>query len=92
MTFDDIPLGASLFLDANPLVYHFASDPDLGAACARLLTCIANHEYQAFTSTHILSEAAHHLMTLEAGALFGWKSKVVQRLKQQPARLRAAAY
>jgi predicted nucleic acid-binding protein len=31
------------------------------------------------------SEAMHHLMTLEAATQFGWKSKIVQRLKQQPA-------
>jgi predicted nucleic acid-binding protein len=35
-------------------------------------------------STHELSEAAHHLMTLEAATRFGWTSKVVQRLKQLP--------
>ena len=38
----------------------------------------------AFTSTHVLSEVAHHLMTLEAATHFGWTSKVVQHLKQQP--------
>jgi predicted nucleic acid-binding protein len=32
----------------------------------------------------VLSEVAHHLMMLEASALFGWPSKVVQHLKQQP--------
>ena len=38
MTLDDLPSRARLFLDANPLVYHFASDPAFGPACARLLT------------------------------------------------------
>ena len=85
MTSDDLPSGTGIFLDANPLVYYFASDPVLGPACARLVTRIKNLELQAWTSTHVLSEAAHHLMTLEAATHFGWKSKVVQRLKQQPA-------
>jgi predicted nucleic acid-binding protein len=48
---------------------------------------IENQELTAFTSTHVLSEAAHRLMTLEASTHFGWTSKVVQRLKQQPATL-----
>ena len=85
MTFSGLPAAASVFLDANPLVYHFAPDPKFVAASNQLMTRIQNQEILAFTSTHILSEAAHHLMTLEAAALMGWTSKVVSRLKQQPA-------
>lgn len=84
MIFDDLLSGVGLFIDANPLVYYFASDPLLGAACARLITRVQNQELRAYTSTHVLSEAAHKLMALEAAAQFGWSSKVVQRLKQQP--------
>jgi predicted nucleic acid-binding protein len=83
MIFDDLLAGASLFVDANPLVYYFASDPLLGAACARLITRVQNQEIRAYTSTHVLSEAGHKLMAVEAAAQFGWKSKVVQHLKQQ---------
>jgi hypothetical protein len=35
MTFADLPAGASVFVDANPFVYHFAPDPNLGAACSQ---------------------------------------------------------
>lgn len=84
MIFDDLVSGASPFVDANPLVYYFASDPNLGTTCARLVTRIQNQELRAYTSTHVLSEAAHKLMVVEAATQFGWKSKVVQRLKQQP--------
>ena len=59
MTFANLPAGASIFLDANPLVYHFAPDPHFGAASSRLLARIVNQEIQAFTSTHVLSEVAH---------------------------------
>ena len=31
-----------------------------------------------------MSEVAHNLMAIEAATLFGWKSKAVPRLKQQP--------
>jgi predicted nucleic acid-binding protein len=84
MTFADLPAGASIFLDANPLVYHFAPDPKFGAASSQLLARIVNHEIQAFTSTHVLSEVAHQLMLLEAANLFGWTTKITGRLKQQP--------
>ena len=35
MTFDQIPAGAAVFLDANSLVYHFTNDPVYGAASTR---------------------------------------------------------
>jgi predicted nucleic acid-binding protein len=84
MIFDDLLSGTSLFVDANPLVYYFASDPLLGVACARLITRIQNQELRAYTSTHVLTEAGHKLMAVEAAMQFGWKSKAVQRLRQQP--------
>ena len=31
MTFDQIPAGAALFLDANIPIYHFAADPSPAA-------------------------------------------------------------
>jgi predicted nucleic acid-binding protein len=85
VTFADLAAGESVFLDANPLVYHFAPDPHFGPTCHQLITRVGNNEILAFTSTHVLSEVAHHLMTLEASALFGWTSKVVEHLRQQPA-------
>ena len=87
MTFADLPAGASIFLDANPLVYHFAPDPEFAAACSQLLARIVNHEIQAYTSTHVLSEVAHQLMLLEAANVFGWSTKITSRLKQQPTQI-----
>lgn len=87
MTFADLPVGAIVFLDANPLIYHFAPHPILAAPCSQLLTRIRKQEIQAFTSTHVLSEVAHHLMTLEAANLFGWTSKIVSHLKKQPTQI-----
>ena len=87
MIFADLLNGERVFLDANPLVYHFTNDPALGAACTELIKRIEKQELVAFTSTHTLSEAAHHLMTLEAANLFQWTSKVVNHLKQDPAKI-----
>jgi len=87
MIFADLVAGDQVFLDANTLVYHFGPHPVFGPACNQLIERIENKELQGFTSTHALSAVAHHLMTLEASALFGWATKVVQRLKEQSAEI-----
>jgi len=84
MNFDDLRAGESIFLDANLLVYHFAAHPALAPPCTALIRRISKKEIVAFTSTHMLSEVAHRLMMYEASQAFGWKSKIVDRLKQQP--------
>jgi len=43
MTFADLGAGEAIFLDANPFVYHFVSDPLYGAACSQLLQRVENH-------------------------------------------------
>ncbi|MCR4412483.1 MAG: hypothetical protein NUV77_08685 [Thermoguttaceae bacterium] len=72
MTFDDIPSGLLLFVDANTLVYHFAAAPALGPPCRRLLDRINVGDLQGFISTDVLSDVAHRLMTQEAIRSFGW--------------------
>ena len=83
MTFADIPPGASVFVDANTLVYHFLPEPRLGAACADLLERFWRQELVGFTSAHVLSNVAHRIMTLEAIERFGWPtSGIAQRLQR----------
>jgi len=84
MTLDQLPGRASVFLDANAFVYFFAADPVLGPSCDQFFTRIQSHEIDAYTSTHVLSEAAYRLMILEAAVQFGWQSKIVPKLKRQP--------
>lgn len=72
MTFAQIPAAAAVFLDANTLVYHFTSHPTFGPACTQLVKRIENQHLTGFISTHVLSEIAHRLMTLEALDQFGW--------------------
>ena len=84
MTFADLPAGVALFLDANVLVYYFNSHSVFGPACQQLVKRIETGEIAGLTSTAVLSELAHRLMTLEAMVHFGWTSKVVDRLKRSP--------
>ena len=50
MTFDALPAGAAVFLDANTPIYHFTSHPRYGAPCTALLERIERQEVQGFTS------------------------------------------
>src|SRR5437899_3896012 len=72
MTFTDIPAGASIFLDANTLIYHFTNDPKYGRACTQLVKQVELQQLHGFTSAHVLGDVAHRLMTLEAVNLPGW--------------------
>jgi predicted nucleic acid-binding protein len=70
MIFTDLPAGASVFLDANTLLYHFTAEPNFGAPCTDLVERIERQELTGFTSTHVVSEMAHRLMTIEASLRF----------------------
>jgi predicted nucleic acid-binding protein len=85
MIFADLVSGDSVFVDANTLVYHFQPHPVFGAACTDLVERIEHQDLVGLTSTHILSEMAHRLMTVEASARFGWPfAGIAQRLGQHP--------
>jgi predicted nucleic acid-binding protein len=85
MTFADPVRGESVFLDANLFVYHFEPHAVFGPSCTDLLKRIELQELAGYTSTQVLSEVGHRLMTMEASVFFTWPSKIVQRLKQNPA-------
>src|SRR4051794_12468360 len=86
MIFTDLAAGDAVFLDANTLVYHFAPDPQLGGACRNLLVQIKSQKIAGFTATHVVSEMAHRLMTLEAMKVRAWPAAgIVPRLRNHPA-------
>lgn len=92
MIFADILAGDAVFLDANTLVYHFTRDPVYGAACSHLLQRIENREVRGSTSTHVLTETAHRIMTIEAIAAFGWPvAGIAQRLRRNPGQVQLLA-
>jgi predicted nucleic acid-binding protein len=90
MTFADLPAAAMVFLDANVIVYHFSRHTRYGTACTDLLDRIARQELIGCTSSHVLSEAAHRLMTLEAIDRYGWPyAGIAQRLRKHPSEVQA---
>ena len=86
MIFSQVPKGVDIFLDTNTLVYHFAPDPAYGNACTDLLVRIKRQEIAGHTSTHVLAEMAHRLMTLEAMQYLGRSaSGIASWLRKNPA-------
>lgn len=86
MIFADLVAGDAIFVDANTLTYHFQPHPVWGPPCTDLLQRIENQELVGFTSTHVLSELSHRLMTIQASALFGWPFPGIgNRLRSDPA-------
>jgi predicted nucleic acid-binding protein len=77
MTFANIPAGISVFLDANVFLFHFAAQD--------LLERILRGELTGFTSTHMLTEMGHRLMTIEAMKVQPWPvAGIAQRLRKNP--------
>jgi predicted nucleic acid-binding protein len=88
MTFDALPAGAAVFLDANTPIYHFTSHPRYGTPCTALLERIERQEVQGFTSAHVLADVAHRLMTVEAMNRLTWPAtRLAARLRQHHAEI-----
>jgi predicted nucleic acid-binding protein len=88
MTFNDLAANDAVFIDANTLVFHFSVHPVLSPPCSDLLERIERQELKGYTSSHVLSDVAHRLMTLEAAGRFGWPhAGIAQRLKRHIAEI-----
>ena len=85
MIFTEMPAGATVFIDANVFIHHFEPNATFGPASTQFLERIENQGIHGVTSTHIVSEVAHRLMTIEAMQVFGWKSAgIALRLRNHP--------
>ena len=85
MRFQDISLSSAVFLDANTFLYHFTAEANFGPACTELLERIERDELKGFTSTHVLSEVAHRMMTIEVSLRFGRPfAGIVRWMEQHP--------
>src|SRR5207245_1455413 len=71
----------------------FVPHPVHGPACKQLVERIVRGEIFALVSTHVLSDVAHRVMTMEAMARYGWPAKgIAQRLRQHPAEVQALVH
>ena len=89
MIFDQTASGTEVFLDANTLIYHFANDAAYGAACTRLVERIEQNDLKGCTSTAVISDCAHRMMSIEAMDRFGWPmAGLAARLRKRHAEIR----
>ena len=92
MTFANLATGDSVFVDANTLTYHFEPHVRWGPACTHLLQRIENQQLVGYTSSHVIAEVSHRLMTIEAHKLFGWQiTGIGNRLRTNPIEVRKLA-
>jgi len=85
MIYADLPAGATAFVDASVFIHHFEPNAVFGPASTEFLERIENQVINGVTTTHIVSEVAHRLMTIEAMQTFGWKSAgIAVRLRNHP--------
>jgi predicted nucleic acid-binding protein len=85
MTFADLVTGDTVFVDANTLIHLFQPHPQLGPFCQQLIQRIDNQDLVGFTSSHVVSEVSHRLMTIEANLALGWPiAGIGNRLRTNP--------
>ena len=85
MTYADLPAGSTIFVDAGPFIHHFEPNAVYGPSSTAFLERIENQEIDGVTTTHIISEVAHRLMTIEAMQTCGWKSAgIALKLRNHP--------
>lgn len=85
MTFVNLAVNSSLFVDANTFIYHFTLHPHFASPSTKLLDRIARQEIRGFTAADVLSDVAHRVMVLEASTILGWTGGgVTKRLRQRP--------
>jgi predicted nucleic acid-binding protein len=89
VNFANLAAGDAVFVDANTLTYHFESHARWGPPCTQLLQRIENQQPAGYTSSQVLGEASHRLMTIEAHRLLGWPiAGIGNRLRTNPTEVR----
>ena len=84
MIYADLPAGGTVFLDASVFIHHFEPNALYGPSATEFLERIENQEMIGVTTTHVLSEVAHRLMTIEAMQAFGWPSAGIAQPTSKP--------
>ena len=82
MTLDEIPSGATVYVDANIFIYRFTRQSD---QCRLFLARCCSMDLRGATGSHVILEVAHRLMMIEAvdrGLVSG--RNIPSRLKRRP--------
>ena len=82
MTFDELPDGERVFIDANIFLYHFGGFSD---QCDAFLQRCEDRRIEGFTSHTVMTEILHRLMIAEAiDKGFITPKNPVKKLKARP--------
>ena len=80
----ELPQGATCFVDANILIYHFVDMGDISAVCSAFLARVVRSQVDAVSTTACLADAVHRVMGVEAQERFGLVNGAVAWLKRHP--------
>jgi len=69
MYLSDLKNGSTIIVDSNIFVYHFSSRSKYNSACTDFLERIEEGDIVGITSTSIVMETTHRMMSLEAAIL-----------------------
>ena len=82
---NDVPNGASCFIDATVFYYHLVGAPPLSDDCSDFLRRVALREVNAITSAVAVAEATHKVMLAEVVQRHGVDQKgLIARIKRHP--------
>ena len=85
MPLSQIPAGASVFVDANVLAYHFLRVQPFVGVCRAFFDRVAERDLRAFTSADAATDVIHRAMVTEAVTQLGLESReAVSYLKTHP--------
>ena len=80
MTCNDVPTGATLYLDANVIVYAFIG---ISSDCSRLIQRCKGEDLVGVVCTHTLGEVYHKTMIAEAMKRTGRPAVTVRQLREE---------
>ncbi|MBN1341602.1 MAG: PIN domain-containing protein [Phycisphaerae bacterium] len=84
----DLPLGATCFVDANILVYHFVELGEASAVCRSFLGRVVRSEIDAVSTASCLADAVHRVMAVEAQERFKLDKGAAAWLQRHPEGIR----
>jgi predicted nucleic acid-binding protein len=86
-TFEEVPAGCRVFLDAGVFIYHFCCE---SVQCRRLLERCERGDVLGVTSVIVVLEVTHRLMMAEAARSGGVsRGSVARKLRERPEVVRA---
>ncbi|MFP4586106.1 MAG: type II toxin-antitoxin system VapC family toxin [Desulfococcaceae bacterium] len=75
----------TVFVDANAFLYYFQG---ISPLTREIFRYGAEKRLKLITTTRIMDEVIHKNLLIQARNVFGWKSKTIYRLRQEPEKMK----